>query len=126
MTIYKFSKRSWESLEGVHPKLIVVVAKALEVTAVDFTVLEGLRTIERQETLFESGASNTMDSKHLIGRAVDLGAWEGGSISWHWPLYNLIAEAMLKSADMHNIQIFWGGYWKEFRDGPHFQLGANE
>jgi peptidoglycan L-alanyl-D-glutamate endopeptidase CwlK len=98
-----------------------VVKRAIEITEVDFTVIEGLRTRERQKELVASGASQTMNSRHLTGHAVDLAAWVG-EIRWDWPLYHKIAEAMKHAAAEDGIHIEWGGDWKSFRDGPHFQL----
>lgn len=95
---------------------------ALSLTKVDFTVLEGIRTIERQEELYAIGASWTMKSFHLTGHAVDLGAWVEGEIRWDWPLYHKIAAAVKEASQELNIAYKWGGDWKKTPDGPHFQL----
>jgi peptidoglycan L-alanyl-D-glutamate endopeptidase CwlK len=58
----------------------------------------------------------------LTGHAVDLVAYDDGQISWHWPLYDKIADAMFKAAKELNIDIVWGGHWQTLRDGPHFEL----
>ena len=105
----------------VHPDLVAVVRLAIKLTKVDFTVLETLRTKERQSLLVSSGASWTMDSRHLTGHAVDLGAWVGGEISWHWRHYDFIGNAMKKAANEIDVPIEWGGDWKQ-KDGTHFQL----
>ena len=109
-------------LEGVHPDLVAIVKRAIELTEVDFTVLEGLRTKERQRKLVETGASRTLKSRHLTGHAVDLGAWVDGEVRWDWPLYHQIYDAMSTAADDLDIPIEWGGHWANFRDGPHYQL----
>jgi peptidoglycan L-alanyl-D-glutamate endopeptidase CwlK len=109
-------------LEGVHPDLVKVVERAIVLTTVDFTVLEGLRTLERQAQLVKSGASQTMNSRHLTGHAVDLGAWVTNQVRWDWPLYHKIAKAMKAAAQELEIAIEWGGDWQSFPDGPHFQL----
>lgn len=114
--------RSLSRLNGVHPDLVRVVKRAIELTEVDFSVLEGLRTKSRQLTLVKAGASKTMNSRHITGHAVDLGAYVGGSIRWDWPLYHKIANAMKKASHELKIPIEWGGDWKSFKDGPHFQL----
>ncbi|EGG93488.1 endolysin [gamma proteobacterium IMCC1989] len=119
---YTLGKRSRQRLEGVHPDLVRIVERAIEITDVDFMVLEGLRTVERQEELFSSGASRTMNSRHLTGHAVDLGAYVASSVRWDWPLYHKIADAMKQAANELNIPIQWGGDWSSFKDGPHFQL----
>lgn len=115
-------ERSRKRLEGVHPDLVAVVEAAAEVTEVDFIVTEGLRTKERQEQLVRAGASKTLKSRHLTGHAVDLAAKVGNEVRWDWPLYHKLAAAMKDSAAALGIEIEWGGDWKSFPDGPHFQL----
>ena len=109
-------------LIGVHPELAAVVKRAITITTVDFKVLEGLRTEGRQLELYRAGATKTMNSRHLSGHAVDLGALVDGQVRWDWPLYNVIAEAMKQAAAELHTPIEWGGDWKTFKDGPHFQL----
>lgn len=123
---YKLGLRSKSRLKGVHPDLVAVVKRAIEITEVDFTVLEGLRTVKRQEELVAKGASKTMNSRHLTGHAVDLGAWVGGTVRWDWPLYHKIADAMLQAAKELDVKVEWGGHWASFPDGPHFQLNWEE
>ena len=123
---FKLSVRSKKALVGVHPDLVRVVERAIQLTDVDFAVTEGVRTLERQRQLFASGASTTMNSRHLPGadgyaKAVDVAAWVGG-IRWDWPLYHKIAEAMKAAAKELGVAIIWGGDWKTFKDGPHFEL----
>lgn len=119
---YKLGLRSKQRLKGVHPDLVKVVKRAIEISEVDFTVLEGLRSVDRQRKLVDKGASTTMNSRHLTGHAVDLGAWVGGTVRWDWPLYHKIGAAMKQAADELGVKIVWGGDWKSFPDGPHFQL----
>lgn len=118
----KLGAASLLRLQGVHPDLVRVVQRAIELTTVDFTITEGLRTVERQEELFKAGASTTMNSRHLTGHAVDLAALVGGKVRWDWPLYFKIAEAMREASKLEGVPIEWGGDWKKFKDGPHFQL----
>jgi len=120
--MFRLSKRSWDRLDGVNPRLVGVVATAIQNTAVDFMVVEGVRTLERQRELVASGASQTLNSRHLTGDAVDLAAWVDGEPRWDWPLYYRIADAMKESADDLGVRIVWGGDWESFRDGPHFEL----
>jgi len=122
MKSYKLSARSLKNLEGVHRDLQDVVKRAIQNTEVDFCVIEGLRTLEKQKKLVASGASKTLRSRHLTGHAVDLAAYVDGEIRWDWPLYHLIARAMKKAATELAVDIEWGGDWKSFKDGPHFQL----
>ena len=119
---YKLGRRSKSRLNGVHPDLVRVVELAIKKTEVDFAVLEGLRTEERQRVLMQQGATRTMNSRHLTGHAVDLGAWVSGEIRWDWPLYHKIAKAMKEAARELDVPLEWGGDWRTFKDGPHFQL----
>lgn len=144
---YVLSNRSLERLVGVHIDLVQCVKTAIQMTTVDFTVLEGLRTYERQRKLVTAGASKTMNSRHLSGHAVDLGAYVDGEVRWDWSLYFYIADAMMDAAKSLNVPVEWGGAWRDLReyesaeaaqkdyleakrrkgqrpflDGPHFQL----
>lgn len=121
-TKFKLSKRSLDNLKGVHPALVDVVVRAIQITDVDFSVTEGVRTEQRQRELLAAGASTTMNSRHLTGHAVDLAAWVGRELRWDWPLYHKIAEAMKSAAAELGVSIKWGGDWKVFKDGPHFEL----
>ena len=124
--MYQLGPRSVMRLKGVHPDLVKLVQHAIELTTVDFAVLEGLRTVERQKAMCDAGASQTMNSRHLDGHAVDLGAWVDGQVDWSWPLYRKIADAMKAASQETGIPIEWGGDWKKFPDGPHFQLPWKE
>lgn len=104
---YKLGKRSRQRLEGVHPDLVKVVERAIEITEVDFTVLEGLRTVERQKKLLAKGASKTMRSRYITGHAVDLGAYVDGRVDWSWPLYHRVAAAVKWAAKELEIPITW-------------------
>ena len=123
MTIeFILGNRSKANLIGVHKDLVKVVKRALVISEIDFAVIEGVRTLSRQRELFEIGASNTIQSRHLTGHAIDLAAYVGGTIRWDWPLYYKIADAMKKAANEKDIALEWGGDWLTMRDGPHFQL----
>lgn len=118
----KLNKSSIQKLSGVHPDLVSVVMLAAQNSDLEFVVTEGLRTVERQRQLVAAGASRTMKSRHITGHAVDLAAVINGEVRWDWPLYHKLAEIMKLSANKLNIPIEWGGDWKSFKDGPHFQL----
>ena len=124
--MFVLSKKSLDRLTGVHPDLVRVVKRAIEITTVDFAVLEGVRSKARQEQLVKAGASQTMNSRHITGHAVDLGAYVSGSVRWDWPLYHKIADAMKQAAAELGVPIEWGGDWRTFKDGPHFQLPHKE
>ena len=117
--MYQLGKKSKKKLEGVHPDLVKVVERAIEITEQDFTVLEGLRDIERQRELVNTGKSTTMNSRHLTGHAVDIAPWP---ISWDWEYFYPIADAMKQAAEELEVDLEWGGDWKSFPDGPHYQL----
>jgi peptidoglycan L-alanyl-D-glutamate endopeptidase CwlK len=117
---FALSQRSKNNLMGVHPKLVQVVGRAIELTKVDFGVTSGIRTQIEQEQLVAAGKSQTMKSKHLrqadgYGHAVDLVAWihtDGGShISWELNVYDDIADAMKKAARDIGLSIRWGAAW---------------
>ncbi len=109
--MYKLSNRSLDRLNGVDDRLVEVVKAAIQETEVDFGVIQGLRTLEEQKKLFESGASQTMKSKHLDGLAVDLMAYVGGRGSWELNVYDEIADAMKWAADDVGVPIRWGAAW---------------
>jgi peptidoglycan LD-endopeptidase CwlK len=119
----KFSARSLKNLQGIHPDLRRVIDRALNLSPVDFTVIEGLRTKARQEQLVKQGASKTLKSRHITGHAVDLvPIGKDGKASFAWPLYDLLAPAVKEAARLEGVKIVWGGDWATFRDGPHFEL----
>ena len=115
-------QRSLSRLEGVHPDLIRVVKRAAAISSLDFTVLEGLRTLDRQKQLMGLGATKTMNSRHLTGHAVDLAPMVGGTVRWDWPLYHQLAVIIKDAAKAENVPIQWGGDWRTFKDGPHWEL----
>lgn len=151
-------QKSLNNLVGVHPDLVKVVHKAVEIIEFpfDFSVHEGLRTVEKQAHYVKTGASRNMDSRHLTGHAVDLVPYLNGMLRWEWPLIYPIAEAMRKAGKIEGVPIRWGGVWdliltdttdlvddivedyvarmkakhgpkfKVFTDGPHFELPASK
>jgi len=147
---FKLSNRSKKNLEGVDERLVAVVEYAIEVTKVDFAVIEGIRTTQRQRELVASGASQTMNSKHIKGHAVDLMAYIGNRVSWELNIYDDIADAVKLAAIEVGVPIKWGAAWhipdirswdgtmqdaldnyidlrrsqgrRAFIDGPHFEI----
>lgn len=114
--------RTAANLKGIHPDLIKLVEQTLIKYPDMFVVTEGLRTYERQKQLFAAGATTTLKSRHLTGHAFDVAALVDGEVRWDWPLYKRIADAIKSQAKQLDIGIQWGGDWKTFKDGPHFQL----
>ncbi|CAB4169889.1 D-alanyl-D-alanine carboxypeptidase [uncultured Caudovirales phage] len=129
----KLSPSSEAKLKGVHPSLIKVVRRA----AADWTdphltwiITCGPRTVAAQKLLVAAGASKTMNSRHIPGKdgyskAVDLAAVLRGKLKWDWPLYAKLAAALKAAASKEMVPIEWGGDWRTFKDGPHFQLPKN-
>jgi peptidoglycan L-alanyl-D-glutamate endopeptidase CwlK len=114
--MFKLSSRSLGKLEGVNPLLVNTVKRAIELTKVDFGVIFGVRSLETQKKLYESGRSQTMKSKHLIqpdgtAHAVDLMAYDGSDPSWEIVMYDDIADAMKAAAKETGAKIRWGAAW---------------
>lgn len=150
MPNFHLSQRSHSRLIGVDERLVNLVSSAILTSPIDFTVNEGLRTLERQKHLVAIGASTTLNSKHLTGEAVDLIPYVENTIRWEWPLYYTLAEHIRSVAQSMNISLRWGGCWdvygftytsasckklvddyvarqkkkgkRAFIDGPHFEL----
>jgi peptidoglycan LD-endopeptidase CwlK len=149
---FRLSDRSMSMLQGVDEQLVATVKLAILNTKIDFGVICGIRTMEEQRVLVEKGASKTMRSKHLDGKAVDLMAYIGdGRASWELNLYDDIANAMKEAAIETGAVLCWGAAWhipdirqwngtmedamneyvdlrrsqgkRPFIDGPHFELG---
>ena len=118
----KYSQRSLNNLRGIHPDLRRVIDRALQDSPLDFVVIEGLRSEERQRQLVASGASRTMNSRHLTGHAVDLMPIGPNGPAFDWPLYDQLGPAVKEAAEKEGVALDWGGDWKSFRDGPHFEL----
>jgi peptidoglycan L-alanyl-D-glutamate endopeptidase CwlK len=145
---FKFGERSLRKLNGVHPDLFQVTKTALALSDVDFGITEGVRSLEKQKILYNTGKSQTMKSRHLTGHAVDVIAYINGYTYEPFNLYTKIAEAFREAAFEHDVDILWGAAWlkplnyydsaeaanldyvktrwdqnrKPFIDGPHFQL----
>ena len=102
---FSLSKKSLAKLEGVDKDLVAIVRYAITATKIDFAVICGLRTIEEQRKLVASGASQTMNSKHIGGNAVDLMAYIGGRASWELNVYDEIADAMKEGAQQVGVGV---------------------
>ena len=149
---YYLGSGSLAELKGVKPELVAVVKRSIELTEQDFTVHDGLRTLEEQRRYVATGASTTMNSKHLTGDAVDLVPYINGKLRWEWPPIYKIAAAVAEAARELQVELRWGGVWdrklssiepsalamedavdayvarrraagrRAFIDGPHFEL----
>ena len=141
------SARCETRLAGVHPDLVRVV-RAMAAGGAVFRVVEGVRTMERQRDLVAAGASQTMNSRHITGHAVDLVPMIDGAVSWDWKHFYPLADAFRAATIAEKVPIIWGGAWgllmtdyatakagqdryaarvraqgqRPFLDGPHFEL----
>lgn len=111
--------RTKGSLALVRKELIDIVNEAL--THMDFVVIEGRRTLERQRQLVASGASKTLKSRHLTGHAIDAVPFDDKGQP-QWNRCGELAVVMKAAAAKLGIPLEWGGDWKTFKDGPHYQL----
>lgn len=147
---FKLSKRSLKKMEGINPKLVTLVKHAISLSSVDFGVSEGLRSVERQKKLVEQKRSQTMDSQHIKGRAIDVYAYIDGEAVWELNVYDEIADAFAMASRSQGVPLVWGAAWtvpdigqysgsmeeamhsyvdlrrsqnrRPFLDGPHFEL----
>lgn len=128
MSNFQLSQRSLTRLLGVHPDLVAIVKLAIQRTPVDFTVIEGVRTVAQQREYVARGTSKIMNSYHLpqadgLGHAVDLAPLVGGAIPWNnWQAFADLAAAVKACAAELGVPVEWGGDWPSFKDGPHFQI----
>jgi peptidoglycan L-alanyl-D-glutamate endopeptidase CwlK len=136
---YTFSKKSKSKLKGVHPDLVAIANYAIEHTEYDFSILEGVRSVSRQKELVSTGKSQTMNSRHITGHAIDIVPYP---VSWEWDDFYPVCDVFLKASRELNIPLRWGGNWKvndlrkwrgtskllhskyrgSFPDAPHFEL----
>ncbi|MGY4827673.1 M15 family metallopeptidase [Sphaerotilaceae bacterium SBD11-9] len=149
MSQFKLGEASRKELAGVHPQLVKTVERAIVLTVQDFSVHDGIRTLADQKRLVAAGASETLDSRHITGHAVDLVPFVNGKLRWEWPPIYRIADAMRIAANELGTPLRWGGAWdidftastdspedmvadyvsrrrrlgkRAFIDGPHFEL----
>jgi peptidoglycan L-alanyl-D-glutamate endopeptidase CwlK len=118
----EFPARSLAKLKGVNSALVLIMQTALQDSPFDFIITEGVRSLETQTILFNTGKSRTMNSRHLNGRAVDIAVLVDGKVTWDFKYYKEVAAHIKAVAQKLNISITWGGDWKSFLDGPHFEL----
>jgi len=119
---FKFSQRSINKMEGVHDDLRKVMLEAIKTSPVDFGITCGLRTVTEQQRLVKEGKSRTMNSRHLTGHAVDVVCYVDGKATWAEKYYTLLAGHILGVAANMKVPLVWGGSFKGFFDGPHFEL----
>ena len=137
---FKWGRRSLRHYRELHPDLKVVVDLALSISLVDMAIIDGGRTDAEQRRNVDTGASKTMNSRHLmrvpkgkaastgqfvtdpVSHAVDIAPFVDGEVSWHWPHYHAIASTIKQASEDAGIPLDWGGDWVLLKDGPHWQL----
>ena len=131
--MYALGKRSLGNLKGVNPILVEILNRALEISSnrkdgVDFTIIEsaGVRTAEEQNKMFLKGVSKADGYKtvsyHQSGNALDVVPFVAGRASWNETELLKVAVCMLQAASELNYKLEWGGFWKTFKDLPHYQI----
>lgn len=139
---FTLSQKSKDKLKGVHPDMIKVVERAIEISEIDFFVNEGVRTPERQKELYAQGRTKpgkkvtwTLNSNHFVspktgfGHAVDVYAFPFNANQTP-ATSKKIAEAFLRASNELDIPVRWGADWdrdgvfyeKGESDSPHFEL----
>jgi peptidoglycan L-alanyl-D-glutamate endopeptidase CwlK len=123
MTGYAFGTASLAELQGVHPLIVGVVRRAIQITEQDFGVHDGLRTESEQRAYVQSGVSQTMNSMHRkqadgYGHAVDLVPYINGKWRWEWPPIYHIAAAVRQACVENAVPLRWGGCWRSILDIP--------
>ena len=118
----ELSELSKQRLEGVDERLKAVVYGVAERCTYPFNVSEGLRSIEQQREYYNQGKSKTMNSKHLIGKAVDIYPLTMDRRKIDWSKCDDLARLMKEVARELDVTIVWGGDWKSIVDKPHFEI----
>jgi len=128
----KFGKRSKQRLQGVDSKLVNVLNEVCKYF--DITVIEGIRSQERQNELVAQGKSKTKFGKHVQGKAVDIAPYP---IDWNArDDFHYLGGFVLGIASQMGINVRWGGDWSDsslsqnrrttkdnnFDDLVHFEL----
>ena len=130
---YTLSENSKDKLKGVHPKLALVFTEAIKTSPIDFTILEGKRTTERQIDLFRNGhskcdgmkkKSNHQPKADGLGYAVDAAPYP---IDWNdKKRFKILSNHIKATAKKLGMKIVWGGDWVSFCDMPHYELVYNK
>ena len=122
----RFGKRSRERLKGVDPKLVNVLNEVVK--HFDITVIEGLRSQERQNELVAQGKSKTKYGKHTQGKAVDIAPYP---IDWECrDDFHYLGGFVRGIATSMGVKVRWGGDWdsdyttkdNSFDDLVHFEI----
>lgn len=127
--MYSFSVKSLNLLNHPQfsPTLRLLLMEAIKDSPIDFTIIETVRTLEKQKEYFKKGATKTLKSRHIPNTNIS-GYSEAADIA-PYPIdwkdlnrFKKLSEHILKKANQLNIPITWGGTWKTLVDMPHYEL----
>lgn len=116
---FSLTDRDIARMAGIHPDLRRVVLRLASFTTIPFFVIEGLRSEKDQKAMVARGASQTLNSRHLTGHAIDIAPKKD---TWAWPAYHELAKQVKAAAKLEGVALDWGGDWWRFKDGPHWEL----
>ena len=103
----RFGKKSKERLKGIDTRLVNVLNELVKI--MDVTIIEGLRSEQRQEKLLKAGSTKTKFSKHIEGKAVDLAPYP---IDWEdRDRFHYMGGMIRGIAKQLNVPVRWGGDW---------------
>lgn len=130
---FLYGKASETWFEGVDPGLVSVARRALVISAaskipIDWSIVDGVRTPERQAILFKQGHSRTLNSAHIpwadgLGHALDFKPWIGGAdpfprkgdppaiVRLKLERFEQIAAYFFEAADELFYPLQWGNDW---------------
>ena len=122
----RYGKVSRKRLKGVNTKLVNVLNELIKI--MDVTIIEGLRTKERQEELLKRGATKVKYSKHMEGKAVDVAPYP---VNWDdRERFHYMGGMVRGIGQQLGTKIRWGGDWdsdgeikdNNFADLVHIEL----
>lgn len=144
--MYKLGERSIQNINTCDGRLISVVHTAIGWTPYDFSIIEGHRTVERQQELYNTIGANgervtlidgiTKKGNHNYypskafdylpypSEVNDVNVWKDDN------RFAVIAGVIFAAAAHHNVKIRWGGDWdgdgnaadQRLYDLPHIEL----
>lgn len=125
--MFKLTPSDLAKLKGVHPDLVKVIMEAAKTAKTPFKVLEGMRTAAKQQEYFKKGTSMLdgvkKKSNHQLGKAVDIVPLVNGKVvTRSWAPFYPMADNVKAAAKKLGVKVTWGGDWKSFKDGPHFEI----
>lgn len=136
----RFGIRSTDNLKTCHPDLQRVALRMIGYGVLDFSVIEGHRSVERQRQLYVEGRTQidgvTKASKHnaLPSNAMDLLPYpaelNGVNVWQDKQRFCVLAGLAYAAAAEEGVKIRWGCDWdgdgnnadSTFHDMPHFEL----